>query len=603
MRKQVIYAAPNFADLRRDNGYFVDKTPYIAKLERINNPVFLRPRRFGKSFLCSILHYYYDLRHKDLFDELFGDTWIGQNPTGQQSQYMVLHLNFSSLASGPTIADIQKSFRKKVNRTIKLLRVQYAPILDELPPVDMDEPAADNLSDLIMHIEAYNWPRLFVIIDEYDNFANQLIKGHKEHLYDALTDDDSFFKNFFKVLKEGRETGAIKNNYITGILPMTIDDLASAFNVGTFLTLNPEFEAMVGFTQEEVDALLDDIFDDYAFPAHLRHEIGDVLKTNYDGYHFLTPVHHEPEEDESEDNGAGDDESGDDETGANEYSVSLYNTTILMYFLWYWTKYRKFPEQLTDNNLKTDMGWFRRLAMQHPAIAAKYINQLATDKTIAYNNALLGSQFNIKQFFDEQFFPIAFFHLGILTRQDAFNFTFPNLNMYQLFVEYFNEYHKIDMTNPFSAAMRSFSHRPNLEALFRCYWEEYVQRLPEPIFMQVNENFYRTTFYQLCTQHLSTWFTWHVERPYANGKSDLEFVGKFNEKFAGLRWITEFKYYSKAKMQEKNINIADFEALDEDIDQLRGYARDLEREVEEIEVRQFLIYCFGNEGFQLFEIE
>ncbi|MEM7537318.1 MAG: hypothetical protein AAF639_34425 [Chloroflexota bacterium] len=98
-------------------------------------------------------------------------------------------------------------------------------------------------------------------------------------------------------------------------------------------------------------------------------------------------------------------------------------------------------------------------------------------------------------FFEEQFFPIAFFHLGLLTRQDAFYFAFPNLNVYQLFVDYFNEYHKNDTTNPFANTMLSFSRHPNLEALFRCYWEEYVQRLPEPIFMQVNENFYRTTFY------------------------------------------------------------------------------------------------------------
>ncbi|MEM7537317.1 MAG: PD-(D/E)XK nuclease domain-containing protein [Chloroflexota bacterium] len=94
-----------------------------------------------------------------------------------------------------------------------------------------------------------------------------------------------------------------------------------------------------------------------------------------------------------------------------------------------------------------------------------------------------------------------------------------------------------------------------------------------------------------------------MERPYASGKSDLAFVGKFNEKFARLRWMIEFKYYAKTKMQEKDVNIAEFEALDEDIDQLRGYARDLEQEVQEIEVRQFLIYCFGNEGFRLFEIE
>ncbi|MEM7538461.1 MAG: AAA family ATPase [Chloroflexota bacterium] len=578
MKKQVIYAAPSYADLRRDNGYFVDKTEYVAKLERINNPVFLRPRRFGKSFMCSTLQAYYDLRYKDQFDELFGDTWIGQNPTGQQNKYIVLNLNFSSVRPADTLAEIEQSFKSRVNQAIHLLRFQYAPLLDALPPIDINGSTSDNLSTLIMYTTALNWPQLFVIIDEYDNFANRLIVSHRDHLYDELTDDDSFLKVFFKVLKEGKETGAIKNNYITGILPLTIDDLASAFNVGTFLTLDPAFEAMVGFTQEEVDALLDEIFVDYEFPAHMRSEIDTLLKTHYNGYHFAAPASHED-------------------------SVSLYNTTILMYFLRYWTEHRKFPPQLTDENLRTDIGWVRRLAVANPDEAEKFVNALTVDRAISYSNSLLGSQFNVQQFFAKGFFPISFFHLGLLTRQDHFYLTSPNLNMYEIFIEYFNERHKINTTDPFIKPMQAFAHRPNLESLFRCYWHEYVSQLPEAIFMQVNENFYRTTFYQLCTQHLSTWFVWNVERSYPSGKSDLEFVGKFNEKFADMHWVIEFKYYSKSKMQEKNVDLATFDVLDEDADQVMGYVNDLKKESPDAQISQFVIYCFANEGFRVFEIE
>ncbi|MEM7536117.1 MAG: AAA family ATPase [Chloroflexota bacterium] len=100
--KRVIYSAGSLAELRRKNGYFVDKTKYIAKVERVSNPIFLRPRRFGKSFFCSILKSYYDLAQKDVFEELFGDTWIGQHPTGDQNQFMVLSLSFSGIESGPS---------------------------------------------------------------------------------------------------------------------------------------------------------------------------------------------------------------------------------------------------------------------------------------------------------------------------------------------------------------------------------------------------------------------------------------------------------------------------------------------------------------------
>lgn len=88
------------------------KTEYIAKLERIRNPVFLRPRRFVKSLLSSILRYYYDCNEAEHFAELFGHTWIGQQPTGQQNQCIVLYLNFSTIATGPTIEEINKSFRR-----------------------------------------------------------------------------------------------------------------------------------------------------------------------------------------------------------------------------------------------------------------------------------------------------------------------------------------------------------------------------------------------------------------------------------------------------------------------------------------------------------
>ena len=83
-RIRVVYGNANYADLVRKNGYFVDKTEYIQKLELIENPIYLRPRRFGKSMFCLLLRYYYDINETEHFDKLFGATWIGQHPTGNQ---------------------------------------------------------------------------------------------------------------------------------------------------------------------------------------------------------------------------------------------------------------------------------------------------------------------------------------------------------------------------------------------------------------------------------------------------------------------------------------------------------------------------------------
>jgi len=244
MQKRILYSEANYAALVSKHGYFVDKTSYIEKLERVENPVFLRPRRFGKSLLCSMLRYYYDRNYAEQFTELFGHTWIGQHPTGQQNQYLVLYLNFSTIITGPTIQDIDLSFRRQCNNTLNNMRRQYAPLLDEMPTLDLAAPVADNLSLVLDYLWQTGVASIFVVIDEYDNFANQLVTGHKDLLYQQLVAEDSFFKSFFKTLKQGRETGAIVNVFITGVLPILIDELASGFNIATIITLDQEFEAM-----------------------------------------------------------------------------------------------------------------------------------------------------------------------------------------------------------------------------------------------------------------------------------------------------------------------------------------------------------------------
>ncbi|MEZ4864362.1 MAG: AAA family ATPase [Caldilineaceae bacterium] len=573
MQKRILYSEANYAALVRDHGYFVDKTSYIAKLERIRNPVFLRPRRFGKSLLCSLLRYYYDRNYADQFDELFGHTWIGQHPTGQQNQYLVLYLNFSTIATGPTIQAIDQSFRRQCNHTLENMRTQYASLLDTMPALDLSAPVADNLSVILGHIWQSELPPVFVIIDEYDNFANQLITGHKDLLYQQLTAEDSFFKSFFKTLKEGRETGAIANVFITGVLPILIDELASGFNIATFITLRLPFEQMLGFTQTEVDRLLDEVYHDYAVDPATRAEVNAVIKNYYNGYHFVTPG-----------------------------GEALYNPTSVIYFLDHFTTTHLLPKRLIDANLKTDLSWVRRLTASNPTLTKEFVEQLTLHNVIGYDEKYLLEQFDMQQFFDKGFFPISFFYLGMLTQQDSFYLCLPNGSMREIFVEYFNQLYEIDVSTRYAALMQAFVNQPNLEQLFAGYWREYISQFPEAIFTKVNENFYRSTFFELCSRYLSRWFTWNLERSYPSGKSDLEFVGKYHEKFAGLRWVIEFKYYSNAELRKLNTTLDAFKLQPEDTVQIAGYAEGLRREYPEAQIAQFVIYCFGNQGFRVFAV-
>ncbi len=572
MKKRILYAEANYQAIVHEHGYFVDKTAYIATLEAVKNPVFLRPRRFGKSLLCTMLESYYSILYKDRFDELFGHTWIGRNPTPLHNGFFVLHLDFSVVETGD-MAVMEKSFNRTVNLELQSLIGRNRIWFKNDVTVSMEESGTGNLQNTLKYIKENGLPVLFVIIDEYDNFANQLITGHKDHLYKQLMANEGFLKTFFKLLKEGRKTGAIHNVFITGVLPITIDELASGFNIANFITLEPEFENMLGFTQTEVDRLLDEIYEDFQFDPATRAETDAVIKSNYNGYHFVDP---------------------DGET--------LYNSTILLYFLNYFTRYGVFPEYLTDLNLKTDLLWVRRITGSNPENTKEFVDQILLRGDIEFDKTFLISKFNMSQFFEKGFFPISFFYLGMLTRKDDFSLALPNLNMRRIFVEYFNELYRIDVSTRYREIMRGFVNDLDLHALFAGYWREYVSQLPEAVFQQVNENFYLTTFYELCSRYLSKWFVWNVERSYPKGRTDLEFVGKYNECFAGIRMVIEFKYFSNTEFKKLKTTIENFELLEGDTRQIAGYVEGLQQEYSEAKVSQYVIYCFGNQGHRVFTV-
>ncbi len=572
MKKRILYAEANYQAIVRENGYFVDKTAYIAKLESINNPVFLRPKRFGKSLLCTMLESYYSTLYKARFEELFGHTWIGRNPTPRRNSMLVLHLDFSVIETG-NMAVMEKSFDLSCNLKIKSMVGKNRNWFQDEVLINPQESAGANLQKVIDFIAFNDLPALYVIIDEYDNFANQLITGHKDHLYQQLMADEGFLKTFFKLLKEGRKTGAIHNVFITGVLPVTIDELASGFNIATFITLEPAFENMLGFTQTEVDHLLDRIYHDYGFDPATRPETDAVIKSNYNGYHFIHPD-----------------------------GQPIYNSTILIYFLDYFTRYGQYPEYLTDLNLKTDLMWVRRITGSNPENTKAFVDQLLIRGHIPFDRNFLISKFNMSQFFEKGFFPISFFYLGMLTRQDRFRLKLPNLNMRKIFVEYFNELHRIDVSTRYAEIMQAFVDDLDLQALFAGYWREYVSQLPEAVFQQVNENFYRTTFYELCSRYLSPWFTWNLERSYPKGRTDLEFVGKYSDCFAGVRMVIEFKYLSNAAFRKLKTTIDAFQLQPQDTTQIAGYAEGLRQEYPGANISQHVIYCFGNQGYRVFAV-
>jgi hypothetical protein len=585
-KKQVLYGEANYKNMVLENGYYVDKTGFIPLLERYKNSVFLRPRRFGKSLWCTTLTYYYDINEKDNFKQLFGHTDIGKNPTPWHNRFMILSLDFSIVDPSGGIEDIRHRFYQQCNISLRSIIWRYKKYFGDTIEIDLNEDVSINLKNILTMIHSFDLPGLYVIIDEYDNFANQLITSHQDTLYRELTADNSFLKNFFKTLKNGTKDGTIARTFITGVLPITIDDLASAYNIAEFITLEEKFDTMMGFTPRETGKLLDEVYRDYEIDPATRQLIMEVITANYNGYRIVNPK-----------------------------GEGLFNSTILMYFLKKFTGYKQIPKYLIDVNLKTDISWVKRLTASNPANTEELVNQLLIENRIPYNDMFLLEKFNMSQFFEKSFYPISFYYLGMLTKEDGHYMCLPNLNMRSIFVDYFNDIYKIDVSTKYAELMAGFINNPDIPALFAGYWELYISQLPEAIFRQVNENFYRTTFFELCRQHLSDYFTWALEKSYSSGRTDLEFIGKYHTTFAGLRYLLEFKYYSNTQWRKMSRTlpglstgkktggkISQFQAPEKDIKQLRAYEAQWKKEHPQAGNKSFLVYCFGNQGFRVFPL-
>ena len=91
--KKIPYGMTDFERIILENYYYVDKTQYIAKVEKVTSFFFfVRPRRFGKSLFLNMLGLYYDINQKDKFEKIFGNLYIGKHPTPDRNKYLVLTL-------------------------------------------------------------------------------------------------------------------------------------------------------------------------------------------------------------------------------------------------------------------------------------------------------------------------------------------------------------------------------------------------------------------------------------------------------------------------------------------------------------------------------
>lgn len=284
-RKRIPYEMQNFEDVIKEDCYFVDKTPYIENIEESNKYFFfIRPRRFGKSLTISMLENYYDINKKDQFESLFGKLYIGENPTPERNSYLILHLNFAMISAG--LDNYKKGLDAHCNNKFNSFCSRYAHLLppDTKEEMNQKEDAVAQLGFLCDKC-AEAGLKIYLFIDEYDHFTNQIL-AHKEHetRYREQTHGEGYLRHFFDTIK-GAAGDSLGRVFVTGVSPVTMDDLTSGFNIGTNYSLSPEFNEMVGFTEDEVREMLAY----YSSVLPFRHsvdELIEVMKPWYDNYCF-----------------------------------------------------------------------------------------------------------------------------------------------------------------------------------------------------------------------------------------------------------------------------------------------------------------------------
>ena len=563
------YAVANYADLRDRGFYYVDKTDYIPRLEAYNAPVFLRPRRFGKSLLVSTLAHYYDRTLTHRFEDLFGGTYIGSHPTPEHNRYMIIRYDFSAMVMADNMEGLEQNFNILNRGPVEIMVTHNRDLFGDFQ-FSTRENATQMLEEVLAYARAHDLPPVYILIDEYDNFTNQLLTSYNDPLYEKVTTADSFLRTFFKVIKKGIGEGSIRTCFCTGVLPVTMDDLTSGYNIAEILTLESDFINMLGFTHAEADAYLRYVLDKYTGSQERYDEIWQLIVNNYDGYRF------------------------------SPKGEKLFNATILTYFL------KKFavnkgevPEEMIDENLRTDIGWLRRLTLSLENSKAM-LDALVIDNGLYYNVADLSSKFNKQKFFDKNFYPVSLFYLGMTTLQNNFRMALPNLTMRSIYMDYYNVLNRIDGgANRYVPTYERFVDERDFESLVRNYFEQYLGQFPAQVFDKINENFIRCSFFELVSRYLSSCYTFAIEQNNSEGRADFEMTGIPGTDYYTDDRLVEFKYY-KAKEAEKMLGPD--APLPEHVEQMHRYAEDTLRHFPNYKVRAYVVYICANRGWKCWEV-
>ena len=545
---RIPYGEADFKRIRVNGWLYVDKTRFVHALEEERYAFFIRPRRFGKSCWISLLNYYYDRTRANDFEAVFGGTDLGQHPTENRHRYVVLRFNFSVFDD--TLETLRERFetychlivRHVLERNRDLFPEKQIQRILSLPSIDA------KLNELFQYAGDEGIP-LYVLIDEYDNFANTVLAYHGEEAYQSFTHGGGFYRNFFATLKggAGQSSGGLERMFITGVSPITMDDVTSGFNIGSNISLEPRFNQMLGFTEEEVRGLLEMYHDYGAFNQDIEAALA-VMHEWYNGYRFAKGI-----EDD------------------------LYNTDMVLYYLKASMPNRPMPDELIDVNVRIDYGKLRHLLTVNRQLNGNFdlLRHLIGEQTA---KSTIQISFPLDQLDQRENFLSLLHYFGLLSIQDVERgvprLGIPNQTVKRLMYGYLRDAYKdVDV---FSVDVYTFS---NLmwQMAYDGMWQSALDFLRDALAEQTGIRDYmdgEKVIHGFVAAYLGMidQFLLHSEYELNKGYADLylePFVAQYSD--IGYGYVLELKYVKRSERLDESL-IA--EKLRDAVLQLRSYLAD-----------------------------
>ena len=409
------YGISDFKSITTQGYYYCDRTDRIPLLENSKSQLFIRPRRFGKSLVLSMLENYYDVAMADEFDEIFGDLAIGKNPTRLRNSYFILKWDFSCVDTTGSVEDLKRSLYNHLNVRIESFIRYYVFEGYDLPPVNIKyDDALYSIQSLLSSVKTTPYP-IYLLIDEYDNFANTIMMGvqNEKSRYNALVHDEGILRTLFKAIKASTSGSMFERVFITGVSPVVLSDITSGYNIAEDIYFHPKFNDLCGFREKEVRGVVEQIVDECGFDTEKTDEALNLMETYYNGYLFSF--------------------------GLDEY---IYNPTLCLYFFKQFQEMCRYPREMLDDNLATDESKLEYIA-QIPKGQDLLLNLTQKADEVAVSK--VSKRFGVKEMLDDKSkdntFLISFlYYFGVLTLagenpEGDVVLKVPNLVIQSLYVE------------------------------------------------------------------------------------------------------------------------------------------------------------------------